>query len=1206
MTFFRGILILMIAVGLFACHNQRDAAPTKLSKEQRIDKVIEDDFMRTYDPALGYPPKERLYDALVQTRQMQLEYANRRSADDLRPKFDERGPSDIGGRTRAILIDLNDPEGKKIWAGSVSGGLFVTDDITAVQPEWRKADDYLDNLSVSSLVQDPNNPDIMYMGTGEGVGNGLMRGLGIFKSSDGGETWTLLESTRNSTFAYVQGMTVQPETGYVYAATRTNGVYRTEDGGELWKRVLGTGAGAQDNGMFDVIAAGGRMFASSSTDVYMSNTGDQFDWEHITQSGSGFPTNFGRTEIAPCANGDVIFACGAIGSAGSPIYKTTDGGQNWVNLGLPGGTNYAGGQAWYDLDIAADPFNCNKVIVGGIEYWISNSGGSSWSRLPHSSYATSIGHVDQHKIQFDELRQGVVYFGNDGGVWRSTDGNAQLIDDKNYGYITTQYYGCAIHPDTFSNYMLGGTQDNGSHALDAAGVSAARRVGGGDGVLCHIDQNDPRYQIISSQNAVYRLSENGGASFSGGENLNGRFINPSDYDSDDKILYAETNEAGGDFYRWNVETKALDLVNYVGALGEISAVYADPNVPHRLYLGTFSGQVVRIDSAHVGDELTGEVLYETFNRTVSSIAVANGSPDDIIVTISNYGAFNVLVSNDSGESWSVCDGNLPDMPVRTAIFNPKDPSEALIGTEAGVWSTNFLNGSATEWFPPLPGEGTPVVRTDHLDWRKSDLTVIAGTHGRGLWTSNVFSEPRAKFVAPQVHYEDSPLKFIGSVSLNAQSYAWDFGDGSTSTEENPVHSYEQIGEYTVSLTINGDLSTSAPIKILPRAPMPYVAGETGYGGSFENHPEQVGTEWFGGSRFEIGNSEFIGKTGARTGEYAMVTDPSEPFYEMNTSAAFYLPRFDFSDTSIYQFSFFAAHFLQGNDGFIVEYSTDAGQSWQILGKQSNTWYNFNSNSIDFSAWPSNTPYFTKEIPGYRKYRTDVTFLSGEPDVAFRFRFRSDGSGLHPGVAIDDVEISKYEGELRTNVTEFDGEFTDANKEITLRWSTLPEYHCQRFEVERSFNGRDFEKIGEEAARGVVSANVIMYEFEDSQGGEIFFYRVKVINEDVETGYYYEFYTPTITVRRSTVDGGEVYESGSGPRIFPNPFAQEINVTFTSNLQQNVLFELYDAAGRLVLDREVFVDDVFTSLEVSDMPSGVYYLGIQIGDGEREVYPLVKG
>ncbi|MDX1409006.1 MAG: hypothetical protein R3330_12750, partial [Saprospiraceae bacterium] len=206
MTFPLKSLYLLSLLVLFSC--QQEKQPERLTKAQRFQEALDEEFRRTYDPTLGYIPKDRLFDAIQETRRMQQEAATRRSGSALNPKFIQRGPSDVGGRTRAILIDAADPERKRILAGSVAGGLFITDDVTEDPPIWQNVDDHLDNLAVGALAQDPNAPNVLYMGTGEGFPNAdAVRGLGIFKSEDSGLSWTLLESTSSGTvFRYTRGM----------------------------------------------------------------------------------------------------------------------------------------------------------------------------------------------------------------------------------------------------------------------------------------------------------------------------------------------------------------------------------------------------------------------------------------------------------------------------------------------------------------------------------------------------------------------------------------------------------------------------------------------------------------------------------------------------------------------------------------------------------------------------------------------------------------------------------------------------------------------------------------------------------------------------------------------------------------------------------------------------------------------------------------
>ena len=1193
MNTMQGLTLLTIAFILSSC-NQPPADPKPTRKELSIRDAFEEDFRRTYDPALGYPPKERLILAYKQIERMQKELAQRRSLGIENPKFIERGPNNIGGRTRTILIDLRDPERKTIWAGSVAGGLWKTTDISAPNPEWITVNDYLANLAIGAMIQDPTNPDVFYVGTGEGFPNfEAVRGLGIFKSMDGGVSWSLLPGTDNTLFRFTRAMVVHPETGHVYAATRDGGVRRSGDGGQTWTKVLGTTVGASDDNMYDLSYSKGRLFASNATNIYTSTSGDRGMWTEITANNSGFPTNLARTEFSVCEEDiNIIYAVGSLNGGASDVYRTNNGGTNWTAVASPAEGDFTNGQAWYDLEIGVDPFNCNHVIVGGVSIYRTLNGGAGWQRFNDQM------HVDQHKILFDPLQQDVVHFGNDGGLWRSTNGSNTDPSNKNLGYITTQYYACALHPDTFSNYFLGGTQDNGSHRVNGSGGTASGdNVWGGDGFYCHIDQDDANIQMVSSQGGNWGLSTNGGVNFSGGQDVNGGFITPSDYDSKSKILYTQTFDA--DFYRWNVVTNLLEPVDITGSGGGLTYVQVDPAIDNRVYFGTGDGVVIRVDTAHIGATVTGKIILNQAG-TISGIDILPDDPLRIIVTQSNYGVDNVLLTSNGGLNWTVVDGNLPDMPVRAVLFNPRDGNQAMIATEAGVWTTALLDSANTIWIPPAEGRGIPITRTDDLEIRSSDYVVLAATHGRGLWTTSVFSDARAKFFAPLVHYVNAPVQFNGDASLNAESFAWAFGDGETSTEANPLHFYNAIGEYNVTLTINGSLSTSDRIKILPDGELPYVKGREYFGGSFDGHPEQYGVHTVSGSGFEQGNSGISGKNGTKSGDNAFVIGLNEPKYKPNSESYLYLPVFDFSTESIYTFSFWARYFLHpGPDGFMIEYTTNRGLSWQALGSNADPkWYNFNNSGANTTAFPDGTSYFTNEVGGYTNYTHDLTFLSGKKDVAFRFVFRSESTGFHVGLAIDDVEIFAYEGELKTALPVFNGEF-GIDKEIKLNWATNPEYYCKRFIVERSVNGNDFEEIDQVQAKSILSANTTTYTHTSNGGRDLYFYRLKVINENDETNYYYEFYSDIITLRRNPEDPVTVHN------LYPNPFTDHVNITFNDVVDQNVLFEVFDLAGRRVLEKTTFVNSPFYLLQLSKWPQGVYYLSIRIGAEEEKVYPMLS-
>ncbi|MEM7040661.1 MAG: hypothetical protein AAF570_27115, partial [Bacteroidota bacterium] len=187
----------------------------KPDKRDRMDLALAHEVEMTRDPATGTVPTDRLFEAFRYAETLR----NNTRAPLPTVNWTERGPNNVGGRSRTIMVDPNDPSGNTIWVGSVGGGLWRTTDITVATPDWQPANDFFDNIAISTMTYDPSNTQIMYFGTGEGYGNGdAIRGLGIWKSTDGGTSWNQLPSTNNNTFYYVQRVAVS-SSGAVFAAT---------------------------------------------------------------------------------------------------------------------------------------------------------------------------------------------------------------------------------------------------------------------------------------------------------------------------------------------------------------------------------------------------------------------------------------------------------------------------------------------------------------------------------------------------------------------------------------------------------------------------------------------------------------------------------------------------------------------------------------------------------------------------------------------------------------------------------------------------------------------------------------------------------------------------------------------------------------------------------------------------------------------------
>lgn len=722
----------------------QEEPPKKLSKLQRIDKAIEQEFEKTVDPALNEVPRQRLMKA--KSYMDELLY---NSPEGVIPgiNWTERGPNNVSGRTRAILVDEGDPSYNTVYAGSVGGGLWKTSNAKATNPTWNPVNDLFGNLAVSSIAQDPNNSQTIYFGTGEGWFNAdAIRGLGVYKSTDGGSSWAQLASTNNSTFHYNQKIIVTSNST-VIVSTRNNGVQRSTDGGNTWSKVLGSGVTAATNRAADLeIAANGDIYCSMglfSTDGIYKSTDDGVTWSKLTAS---LPTSgYYRIELA-CApsNANTVYAvyCGTNYDC-SGIYRTDNAGGSWSSLPVPsafGMSNFCRGQAWYDLICAVDPNNAARVYIGGIDLLVSSNSGASWSQFTqwYGGGGYQYVHADQHAMVFEPGNSNVLYFGNDGGIYRSDNASATTpgVDGIYDGYNVTQFYACAIHPTAGTNQFLAGAQDNGTQFYTAAGLNNTNEVTGGDGAFCHIDQDAPNVQISSYVYNYYWITTNGWGSYSTvNYSSSGRFINPTDYDNDQNVLYGAYS-GGAYFLMTNVGAGNSPSNRSVAAFNgnQVSSVLADPNTTNRVWFGlSGSTNLVRVDNAQAGSPTASNRSVPGVNGYLSDIDVEDGNADHIIVCFSNYGVNSVWESVDGGLNWTSVEGNLPDMPIRSVKFAPGDAAKALVGTELGVWSTDNLSGGATNWAPT--NSGLANVRVDQLQYRSSDNEIIAATHGRGLYSA---------------------------------------------------------------------------------------------------------------------------------------------------------------------------------------------------------------------------------------------------------------------------------------------------------------------------------------------------------------------------------------------------------------------------------------------------------------------------------------
>lgn len=777
--FFAVLFTLIVSLMIAPSCNQKNESTYEQESEDENDeydgpdKAAAFERKRNMDPTTGEVSYSRLWNAVMQTENLKNtnNYTNA-SRNTLAPlgwiergsNSDAVGPSNgntrpgggiTSGRMRAVWVDLADPTGKKVWVGGISGGIWKTEDITAATPTWTLINDYLSNLAVSGITQDPTNTDIMYFCTGESyfTGGGV-GGVGVFKSTDHGVSWNLLSNTST----YVRCTKILCDAaGNVYVSTlglgSTFALNRSKNGGTSWVNINPFEVGANQtsripdfeistNGTMHVIGGFGSATAVVGGYRYSSDpAATSVVWQQATTL---FPWVFGasaRNELAVAGNTVYVSTSDAAGIISS-VSKSIDGGANWntTDLTTTNKNDLNGGapQGSYAQGLTVDPSDPNNVIVGGLRLLKSSDGGATFSKI--SEWVGTTGqyvHADIHNMAWVD-NGNKLFVVCDGGIHYSTN-KGTTFSDKNTGLRLKQFYGVSIHP-TSTNYFLAGAQDNGTHQFNGAGLSSSIEVLGGDGGYTAIDQNEPQFQTGAYVYANFRRSTNGGTSWSsnGSSSTAGQFINPYDYDDVQNKVYAGYN--AGQYLRWENPQSGFTLtpvsITEFGTAFVASATVS-PYTANRVYFGLTNGKVFQIDNA---DQATPTVTEITPAGTaagyVNSVNIGV-SDQNITVTLTNAFAAattSIWSTTNGGTSWTGIDGNLPEMPVYWALYHPDGDTKQYIATEAGVWSTELINGASTIW----TAENTfPTVKTSMLQYRVSDRTIAASTYGRGLWTATI-------------------------------------------------------------------------------------------------------------------------------------------------------------------------------------------------------------------------------------------------------------------------------------------------------------------------------------------------------------------------------------------------------------------------------------------------------------------------------------
>lgn len=663
------------------------------------------------------------------------------------PVWQPAGPTNIGGRITSLA--LHPVNTNIIYAGAAAGGVWKSENGGAT---WTNI--FNESPSTGSLLLDPTNPDVVYVGTGESNPGGvaIYPGNGIWRSTDAGQSWTNLGLENTGQLGRIAIHPSTPSRIYVAALglyrsrTQERGVYRSTDAGASWQRVhfLNDTTGACEV-MIDPLDPN-RIYAamwtryrpltysvitSENTSLWISTDAGN-SWSPVS---NGFPyndSNLGRVRLAYAPSSPAtLYALASNGTGVRGVFKSTDSGNSWTQTATGSAFSSGEGQVWYNNYITVHPTNDNTLFVGMTSMYRSTNGGTSWSTVTGSM------HVDQHAIVFDPGNPNRLIVGNDGGVFSSTNLGTSWV--KSFHLPVSQFYAGTMD---FSNpnRLYGGMQDNGTARTMSGSPDTWSSIYGGDGFYVLVDPTNPNRIYVESQNGGFAYSTNGGTSFSNGRTgINSadrrNWSTPFAMDlSSPLTLYAGTYRiyrTTNGMQNWSPISGDLTRGEN-GRIGTITTIDVSAVDPGVIYAGADDGTVsVTTDGGSTWSDISAGLPVRWVTRVVADPESANVA----YVTHSGYleylYASHVHRTSDYGQSWTSISGNLPDMPVNDIIIDPLT-RYLYAATDFNVmYSTN-----QGQFWQPL-GTGFPEVPVHDLTLHSPTRKLAAFTHGRSALTADL-------------------------------------------------------------------------------------------------------------------------------------------------------------------------------------------------------------------------------------------------------------------------------------------------------------------------------------------------------------------------------------------------------------------------------------------------------------------------------------
>lgn len=636
-----------------------------------------------------------------------------------RPIRDEywSGDDDASGRVVSIAPHPTNPA--VVYIASASGGIWKTVDAGM---HWTPLTDELSTLNHGAVALDPQNPNVIYAGTGEYTTQS--RGDGLFRSTDAGATWQRIAETWQVGIRCSE-IVVDPSNSEVLHLTSELGYCRSADGGATWETRLNF-SGASDCVVDPVDPM--RVYVAMHSDGIYRSVDRGLSFVKLTNNLPSFDVRRIILAIAPSSPNTLYAAFVSPSNGLRGLYKTVDGGDTWTLLSNT--PNFPSPQGWYDLFVGVDPKNADVVYAGGVfpsyapaGVIKSTNGGTSWTDITISPIAGQL-HPDQHAIGFGP--DGTLWIGNDGGVWKSTDGGASWIN-TNATLNVTQNYQIALHPSD-PLQLIGGTQDNGTitrydESLDWPQILS------GDGGFAAYDPTDPERRYVTYVRlSVYRIDSSGYTSINGawsGDSKN--FIAPLVMDpNDSRTLVAGTTRVWRTKDADTAATWTPISTTSVAAGGILNTLSVAVGASDTIYTGSNNGRVfVTVDGVNWQNRSTGLPT-----SGVSDIVIDPGDAATAYVSYYGTSGARVLQTSNYGVAWQDVTGDLPSgVAARALAVDWRfEPPGLYIGAGSGVWWS--FNGGAN-W--TKDGADFPNVNVGDLQIDRTGTILFVGTYGRGAW-----------------------------------------------------------------------------------------------------------------------------------------------------------------------------------------------------------------------------------------------------------------------------------------------------------------------------------------------------------------------------------------------------------------------------------------------------------------------------------------